>query len=140
MDAFADIITPIVVPNEQEKIEERERKIKDVKPALRLVPGTKLTIKLGYGANPNLMPTVFNGVIAEVSAEDKVILQCSGYGQELINPILEDMEAYHLPRQDDLVGAFANTDSPINIVRGLFTQRGGFLNDLVLIFLSYLII
>ena len=130
MDAFADIVTPIIIPNEQEKIEERERKIKDVKPALRLVPGTKLTIKLGYGANPNLMPTVFNGVIAEVSAEDKVILQCSGYGQELINPILEDMEAYHLPRQDDLVGAFANTDSPINIVRGLFTQRGGFLKRL----------
>lgn len=130
MDAFADIVTPIVIPNEQEKIEERERKIKDVKPALRLVPGTKLTIKLGYGANPNLMPTVFNGVIAEVSAEDKIILQCSGYGQELINPILEDMEAYHLPRQDDLVGAFANTDSPINIVRGLFTQRGGFLKRL----------
>ena len=130
MDAFADIVTPIVIPSEQKKLEERERKIKDMKPALRLVPGTKLTVKLGYGANPNLMPTVFNGVIAEVSAEDEVILECSGYGQELINPILEDMEAYHLPRQDDLIGAFANTESPINIVRGLFTQRGGFLKKL----------
>ena len=130
MDAFADIVTPIVIPSEQKKLEERERKIKDMKPALRLVPGTKLTVKLGYGANPNLMPTVFNGVIAEVSAEDEVVLECSGYGQELINPILEDMEAYHLPRQDDLIGAFANTESPINIVRGLFTQRGGFLKKL----------
>ena len=125
MDSFVDLITPIVLPSEQKKIEERERTIKDVKPSLQLVAGTKLTIKLGYGSNPNLMPTVFNGVIAEVSAEDEIILQCSGYGSELVNPILEDIEAYHLPREDDIIGAFANTDSPINIARSLFTRRGG---------------
>lgn len=52
-------------------------------------PGTKLSIRLGYGNDPNYLTTVFNGGVTEVNQGESntLTLLLEGYGRELLAEI-----------------------------------------------------
>lgn len=115
-----------------EKEVEPSRKEKSSESRLKIIPGARIHIRLGYGSNAMMLPTVFNGVIAEVTTEDTINLIAQGDGIELTNPILEEMEAYELLNQDD-VGRdwFRNGATPKEIMNKLLTTTGGWWADLL---------
>lgn len=49
-----------------------------------LKPGTRIQLKMGYSSDPDLLDTVFNGMVAEVSAGDEITVIAQGYGVELL--------------------------------------------------------
>jgi hypothetical protein len=51
--------------------------------SIRLKPGVRVHLRAGYGANPNALQTVFNGVIAEVQQGDIMTLICQSDALEL---------------------------------------------------------
>ena len=52
-------------------------------------PGTKLSIRLGYGNDPNYLTTVFNGGVTEINQGESntLTLLLEGYGRELLAEI-----------------------------------------------------
>lgn len=56
--------------------------------SLFVKPGTRLHIRMGYGANAAALPVLFNGTIGEVRFEDNmIVLSALGDGAELEKPI-----------------------------------------------------
>ena len=53
---------------------------------IRLFPGARLHVRMGYSNNPNKLRTVFNGVITELGNESSITLSvlAEGYGRELL--------------------------------------------------------
>lgn len=97
---------------------------------LKLRPGARIHIRMGYGASANMLPIVFNGCIAEVTAEDTVEIVAQGDGIELMNPII-DIEEAHQARYDEptwnMNSLMLNGGTPKEIVNGFLTRRGGYL-------------
>lgn len=54
---------------------------------IKLQPGLKLHVRMGYSNNPNELVTVFNGIITEMTQEKTLILDvvCEGLGRELLS-------------------------------------------------------
>lgn len=50
---------------------------------IRLKPGVRVHLRAGYGANPNSLHTVFNGVITEVELGEIVTVTCQSDAIEL---------------------------------------------------------
>lgn len=50
-----------------------------------LKAGTRIQIRMGYSSDPDLLDTVFNGVVAEVSGGDMIQVIAQGYGYQLLN-------------------------------------------------------
>ena len=109
------------------------RQQKGVDSETKLRPGARIQIRLGYGAATTFLPIVFNGVIAEVTAQDAVEIVAQSDGIELMNPMLEEMEAYELEYQDGnfFRGFFSNASTPKYIVNHLFTNSGSYWKDLL---------
>lgn len=126
-DAYNSIFSPKEYFQEQEVA----RSIKPPEPKLRLRPGARLHVRMGYGNNADMLPIVFNGVIAEVSSEATVQIVAQGDGIELLNPINIDKEAHNLPNEDDFFGysAATNAISPLQLATAMFTIHGGLLNE-----------
>lgn len=53
---------------------------------IKLFPGARLHVRMGYSNNPNKLRTVFNGVITELGNESSITLSvlAEGYGRELL--------------------------------------------------------
>lgn len=53
---------------------------------IRLFPGARLHVRMGYSNNPNKLRTVFNGTITELGNESSITLSVlgEGYGRELL--------------------------------------------------------
>jgi len=52
-----------------------------------LKPGTLIKIKMGYGSDPDLLDTVFTGMVAEVSGGDMIQVVAQGFGVELLHQV-----------------------------------------------------
>jgi len=55
--------------------------------AFVLKAGTMIKIKMGYYADPELLDTVFTGMVAEIGGGDIIEVVAQGYGVELLNPV-----------------------------------------------------
>jgi hypothetical protein len=60
-----------------------------------LKPGTVIKIKMGYYSDPDLLDTVFTGMIAEVSGGDMIEVVAQGFGVELLIPVQEPSYKQH---------------------------------------------
>lgn len=121
---FSSVFTPTTFGAESEEI--RQQKKADTK--ILLTPGTRIHLRMGYGSNAAMMPIVFNGSIAEVNTNEVVEIIAQGDGVELMNPIMEDMQAYDLENNDDFfTGSHTidNGSTPKEIMTALLTTRGG---------------
>lgn len=125
-----DTYNSIFSPSDYFKKEQARRSAKPPEPKLRLRPGARIHIRLGYGSNAAMLPVVFNGVIAEVSAEETVNIVAQGDGIELMNPIMLDgvfeKDAKNLDKKDDILpGGWKNSKTPLQIATALFNTHGG---------------
>ncbi len=58
---------------------------------IRLKPGVRVHLRAGYGANPNSLHTVFNGVITEVELGEIVTVTCQSDAIEL-SPVVNSVD------------------------------------------------
>ena len=130
----SETLTSIMHPDQWATKMEEKRLMKPPEPKLRLRVGARIHIRLGYGSNADMLPIVFNGIIAELSCEDTVEITAQGDGVELMNPIMQDGivdgEAKNLQTQDEFIsgnlGRIANNATPLQIASALFNSHGGF--------------
>lgn len=105
---------------------EAERKKKPPEDRVRLRPGARIHIRMGYGSNAVMLPVVFNGSIAEVTSQETVEIVAQGDGIELMNPIMEDSDdAADTVHEDEFVCMPSNGETPKNIVNAYLTNIGG---------------
>ena len=104
--------------------EKQEKKRQNASPPdkLRLRAGARIHLRAGYGSNAVMLPIIFNGSIAEVTAEDTVEIVAQGDGVELMNPILEKKEAHSLTSSG---GWLSNGETPKQIMNDILTTNGG---------------
>lgn len=128
---FDDVVTSIFSPREEFEKEESKLKNQNVGATIRLRAGARIHIRMGYGSNANMLPVVFNGVIAEANALDTVQIIAQGDGVELMNPIMEDDEAHNIKKQDSvpILHSWDNKDTPKSIMNSILTTHGGMLAD-----------
>lgn len=129
---YADVFESIFSPTSYgEKLEPKSLN-PPMQHLIRLRPGARVHLRMGYGSNASMLPVVFNGVIAEVSALDTVEIVAQGDGIELTNPIYDDEEAHQIIHKDDVLqGWFTNGGTPRQIMNGILTTHGGILSDFV---------
>lgn len=102
-----------------------------------LFPGTRLHIRMGYGANAANLPTVFNGAIAEVGTGPVMQIVAQGDGVELMNPITITEDADDLQNADNFVipqvfkNWFTEGITPKEMMTTLMTSRGGWLKKAI---------
>ena len=105
---------------------EAERKKKPPEDRVRLRPGARIHIRMGYGSNAVMLPVVFNGAIAEVTSQESVEIVAQGDGIELMNPIMDDdSDATDAVHEDEFVCVPSNGETPKNIVNAYLTNIGG---------------
>jgi hypothetical protein len=131
--SFKDAWNSIFSPRKYFTTEERRRSQQNEVNRVRLQPGIRLHIRLGYSADASELPIVFNGVVAEVSAGDVVQIVAQGDGIELMNPILSNVDGEDIQNQDDFILSkilknwLTNGASPRTILTSLLTTKGGFI-------------
>ena len=126
---FGGAFDSIWSPNEFAQKMEAKRSAMPKQVKMRIREGARLHIRLGYGASADMLPVVFNGSIAEVSAEDTVEIIAQGDGIELMNPIVDIEEAHEaLVEEWDIVHNAATTKQ---IMTGLLTRKGGMISEAV---------
>jgi hypothetical protein len=124
-NTFKSIMSPFF-SDDYGKEQEAKRKSAPPEDKIRLRPGARIHIRMGYGSNAAMLPVVFNGNIAEVTATDTVEFQAQGDGVELMNPIVDDTEGHQIINQDSLVkGWFTNGGTPKDIMNAILTSCGG---------------
>lgn len=107
--------------NYNASLSENQRKLN-----LRLRTGARIHVRMGYGNNANMLPILFNGVIAEMSSESAVEIIAQGDGIELMNPIFK--EGYvedQIVKSDNFFWNFADGATPLEITTAMFTNYGG---------------
>ena len=119
-DALDSVFSP---RNFGKKVEER-RKNASVPDNMRLKAGARIHLRAGYGSNATMMPVIFNGVIAEVTAQDTIDIVAQGDGIELMNPVMEQEDVHDL--SNDLT-FWRNGGTPKTIMDSLLNYNGGML-------------
>ena len=102
----------------------------------KIQPGIRIHVRQGYGSDARELGTVFNGVIAEVSPEAKVVtIVAQGNGIELTSPIMDDIDGDEVQYQDSAanagIGPASGGASPRTILTSFLTTRGGSLTTYI---------
>lgn len=85
--------------------------------SIKIKPGCRIHIRMGYGSNPLQLPIVFNGVVAELEQEDGIVqIVAQSDGAQLIQR--------HVSSKEDDKNSFMYLQSePSNIIASLLTER-----------------
>lgn len=81
-----DVFRNLWNPHAQFEKEESERINQNQVNRVKLRPGARIHLRMGYGGDAGKLPIVFNGVVAEVSSGELVEIVAQGDGHELSNP------------------------------------------------------
>lgn len=131
LDVFSSIFHPGEIYNKEQEKRLRQQPLNKVK----LTPGTRIHVRMGYGANAATLPIAFNGKIAEINAGDVMEIICQGDGVELAQPILDDLDADELDNADGAFGwfldLFDNASTPKEILTELLTLKGSFYKEML---------
>lgn len=98
---------------------------------VKIKPGVRVHLRMGYSSDASELPILFNGVIAEVGAGEVMELVAQGDGVELTNPILSTSDAEDVQHEDSFaIGRiFKNWltkgATPRTILGSLLTSKGG---------------
>lgn len=126
LDVFNSIFHPGEIYGKEQEKRLRQQPLNKVK----LTPGTRIHVRMGYGANAATLPIAFNGKITEVNAGDVMEIICQGDGIELAQPIMEDLDADEVDNADKMFGwfldLFDNASTPKEILTGLLTLKGSY--------------
>ena len=125
---WGDLLDSVFSPDAfGEKMEGRRQGI-PVEDHIRLRPGARIHLRAGYGSNAAMMPVIFNGSIAEVTAKDTVDIIAQGDGIELCNPIMEQEEGHDLANGPT---TFLNSNTPKTIMTNLLNYDGGVIKTML---------
>jgi hypothetical protein len=128
-DAFDSIFSPRKYFLKEEAKREAQKEVNRVK----LKPGARIHLRMGYGSDASELPIVFNGVVSQVTAGEAVELVCQGDGVELSNPLLSTVDAEDVQEEDSfIIGKLLNNwlthgATPRTILGSLLTTKGGWL-------------
>lgn len=122
---WGDFFESIFSPTDYGKKLEDRRRGATPEDRIRLRAGARIHLRAGYGSNAAMMPILFNGIIAEVTAQDTIDIIAQGDGIELTNPIMEKEDVHDISNDWTL---FKNGDTPKNIMSGLLNYNGGWLS------------
>ena len=132
-DAFNALFSPRTYFDQEEK----ERLNTPTPLTARLTPGTRMHIRMGYGANAAELPIVFNGQIAEIGNGEVCEIVAQGDGVELLNPIQDTKDAADIQfNQEFKVQRFfkewlTNGATPKTILGSILTANGNWLDKKV---------
>lgn len=120
-------------PNLRKYVERQEYKRQNTpEPTkMRIRPGARIQIRMGYGGNAAELPIQLNGYVTEVSTGDHIELIAQSDGVELSQPLLEEIFADELAHTDSSFWEkpfFDSDKSPKTIINHLLTSKGGSLN------------
>lgn len=101
-----------------------------------LKPGTRVSLRLGYGSNAQDLPVVFNGCITELGGEDIVTIVCQSDGIELTSVISAQQNATtgtwpSITSDDFFDNTFSNKTEPRHLICDMLASRGGFWKNLI---------
>jgi hypothetical protein len=71
----------------EETSDKFKRKTQETFETMKVRPGTRIQLKLGYTSFANDLENVFTGKITEVKYGDEVVITAQGYGVELLEPL-----------------------------------------------------
>ncbi len=91
-NSFQDLWDSIWSPRKLFLREYQERIEQNPIERAQLKPGVRVHVRMGYGGDAYSLPTVFNGVVAQVSTGELVTILCQGDGVELSNPVNDGMK------------------------------------------------
>lgn len=137
-DTFLSFFSP---KNYVDKLDAMKRR-KELKDTTVLSVGTRVHVRMGYGADASALPIVFNGKVAEMETGEIIQVVCQGDGHELTNPLnaLGDITARTLEEAEstitlfkDLRGSLARGgETPRNLCAKLMTAKyGGLIKTIV---------
>ena len=95
---------------------------------LTIRAGARMHIRAGYGSCAAMLPILFNGTVAEVSATDTVDIVAQGDGLELMNPFTEREEAQNVSNG---LSFYKNGETPKNLLTAIFNYDGGIIRTLL---------
>lgn len=137
-NSFGDLWDSIFSPRKLFLKEYQERLEQNPIERAQLKPGVRINVRMGYGGDAYSLPTVFNGVIAQVSTGEYINIICQGDGVELTNPInsgiafSEDISNYgDLPIIKQIKDWATAGASPKTIMHGFLTTKGKWLRQLI---------
>ena len=127
-----DVWDSMWLPNLKRYAIRQDEKLKNTADPLKMKirPGARVQIRMGYSGNAAELPTQFNGYISEVSCGEYVQLIAQSDGAEISNPILEEEYADELETIDEWTkNTFEFSQTPKTIIAKLLTTRGGAINN-----------
>lgn len=131
-NSFQDLWDSIWSPRKLFVREYQERIEQNPIERAQLKPGVRVHVRMGYGGDAYSLPTVFNGVVAQVSTGELVTILCQGDGVELSNPIndgmkySDDIESYdNFPIIAKQIDEFVSSGAtPKTILTKFLTTKG----------------
>lgn len=129
IDAFDSVFSPYKYAS----LEELRRQKMPLVTKAKIIPGTRIHVRLGYGNDASIIPAVFNGVVAECSDGPCVTLIAQGDGSEVCNPLTDVSKGDRIDdimHRDDLFNIMKQHcgQTPKSILDTLFTQTGSWLS------------
>lgn len=97
---------------------------------MKIRPGARMHIRMGYGSDASSLPIMFNGYLSEISCGDMIELIGQSDGTEISQPIMDDMYADEVTTVDEInpLRFFNTRKTPKTIITKLFTSKGGIIN------------
>ena len=137
-DAFDSIFNPHKYFEKAETKRSQQLNVNKVK----LKPGVRIHIRMGYSGDASDLPIVFNGVIAEVSTGELIEIVAQGDGAELANPdVFTSLSAEDLSQvsnEDDIKllqwieNFFDDGKTPKELIKNLLTTKSaGFTKTII---------
>lgn len=97
---------------------------------MRLKPGVRMHLRLGYGSNPNSLETVFNGTITDVQQGDIITVVAQSDAVELGAPVNNTNKDGHSGRIDgNLTGLYLS--EPRDLMLAMLTKGSSIVREVI---------
>lgn len=131
MDIFNSVFRPGQIYEREQDKRLRQQPLNKVK----LTAGTRLHVRMGYGANAATLPVAFNGRITEINAGDVMEVVAQGDGVELMNQFVDDIDAEEVQNEDKFWPSIHNmlleAATPKEILDGVLNTKNSYFQDLL---------
>lgn len=134
---FRDVFSRVFRPYTYFRKEDIKRRSSSTPERVKLQTGIRIHLKMGYGSNASVLPTMFNGTVTELNVGESITLIAQGDGMELATPIMMDEDGDNMPNRDKFFiprffqNFLSDGASPKAILNALLTAQGGWLKKII---------
>ena len=136
-DVWNSIFSPNIYFDQEETARMQQMNVNKVK----LQPGIRIHLRMGYSGDASELPILFNGVVSDVSTGEVVELTAQGDGHELTNnnafATAKSDDAADLQYESDMWGwkalesFFTQSATPKEILTSILTTKGTFFQKII---------